>query len=85
VDTTTLLVGGFALALGLLGGYALARRRRAAPVAAPPLTPQTALNPSGEIRRAYDSYDEETRPTLVPLKGDRESGRNLAKLNPDEG
>lgn len=63
----TLVVAAVALGLGMAGGVALGRLRRSAP-AVPP-----APDPISE---------EDTRPTLIPFRTPRESGRNLAKVTP---
>jgi hypothetical protein len=60
------LVALASLMAGLAAGYTLARLRRGA-VAAGLDDPNTV--------------DEETRPTLIPFRATRDSGRNLAQLD----
>src|SRR5688500_13197783 len=75
MTTETLLLAMLALMLGAVLGYGFARRRRAARVSPLPASARRVV-------RAGDSqYDDDTKPTLVPFRSTRESGRNLAKLN----
>jgi hypothetical protein len=67
MTTETLLLATLALMMGAVFGYALARARRRRALPVPPLS--------------TDSFDDETKPTLVPWRSNREQGRNLAKLN----
>jgi hypothetical protein len=78
MDNQILLAVLAAIALGALTGYVVGRWRRVPP-APPPLTPEDRLRPDVRL----DTLDEETKPTLVPFRPSRESGKNLAKLNED--
>ncbi|MEQ1569150.1 MAG: hypothetical protein ABMA64_26175, partial [Myxococcota bacterium] len=71
-----------ALVVGLAGGYAAARVRRARARATP--APLSIVGPGDLTDPGADGGDDETRPTLVPVRGDRISGRNLAK-DPTKG
>lgn len=58
------------LGVGLLAGYALAKRRARA-LARPTPPP---------LYTGVPAESDDTRPTLVPFKASRDAGRKLAKL-----